>query len=355
MPTFVVWCTIFGQFWFVAVMAYRQNQSGYSSSRKWKGGRKSSSSSSWKKRRVSKKSSGSSGKSNVRALQKIVREEAAHLMRGPTQKVTVMSFPAELKFWSQSELSKYAYFRVPVTQAIPLRRGAGVDDDDRYRRGNEVYVKGVCVRMLVSYAVSVGVMGVCYPAKVQDEAIEVLNEPATSFLLGTKEGDACRLLTLEETRFADSKDAPFNVVRGSDGLPMLDSPDQSLFNCRLAKGAGAPVGEARWRVEKNGEIRKGRSFAAEFHVSGNMRTRDWGAPGGYTQMDTRVVEVYWEIDKKIEFVAEMSRQPVFEHHLELMFGVQGLGVYTGADYGKDCAKPVDGGCVSNVMVDVYYA
>jgi hypothetical protein len=138
---------------------------------------------------------------------------------------------------------------------------------------------------------------------------------------------------------------------------MLDSPDQTLFNSRLAKGAGAPVGEARWRVEKGGDIKKGKTFAAEFHVDSVMRTQNWGAQGGgsgYTQMDTRVIEVYWEIDKEVEFVAEMSRQPVFEHHLELMMGVQALKVLT-PESGKEHVIPIECGRVSNVMVDVYYS
>lgn len=341
-------------------MAYRRNGSGYYPKRNSKGYRKASSSSTsyGKKRRVGKKSS---GKTNNRALQKIVREETIKALRGPAQRVSVTSFPVEVPICSESERSKYSYFRVPVTQVIPLQRGPGLPADDRWRRQNKVYVKGVCVRMLVSYAITVGVMGVCYPAKVQKAAISVDGEPAHSFLLGKKDAKTIRLLSLEETEFVASKDGPFSVVCGANGVAMLDSPDQSLFNCRLAKGAGAPVGEARWRVEKGGAVQKGRTFAAEFHVTSNMRTPNSGALGGHCQMDTRVIEVYWEIDKEIEFVAEMSRQPVFENHLELMFGVQALKVLS-AESGSVTSTsgtahliPVECGRISNVMVDVYYS
>jgi len=301
------------------------------------------------------------GKKGVKSLQKLVREEARKVvMREERQRFTLTSFPGEITFWSSSPRLDYAYFRIPVTQAIPVQRSSGAEPNESWRRRNKVCVKGVSVRMKISYATSVQLMGVCYPARVQAEHVPMMaasdDRPPSCFLLGRKDGSAFRLMSLQETGFL-SKDGPFEVITGLKGDLILNSPDQSLFSSRLAKGAGAPVGKARWRVEKGSSSQKeGRTFNAEFHVTSNMRTPNWGAPGGHVQMDTRVVEVFFAVDQEVEFKDSSSIEPVFEPHLELMFGVKAMQVSVGkvVDGKHVDIGPVEAGMVSDVMVDIYY-
>ncbi len=295
----------------------------------------------------------STTKSSV-TMKKMVREIAADMLRGPGQKVTVSAVPTPIPIYAQSERAGYVYFRVPVTQAIPLQRAADANPDDRWRRGNKIQVKGVCVRMTVSFATTIAVMGVCYPAKVQKDPIPLNGPPATSFFLGKKDGESTRLLAIGETGFLSSKDGPYSLVPGGqNGTLMLDSPDQSLFNCRLSKGPGAPVGKVRWRASKGEKILSGQTFSQEFHVTSGMRTQDWGGPGGYTQMDSRCIEAYWSLGREVEFADALDGRTVFDPHLELMFGIRVPGAL-GPGAGKQYTAPVEAGIVTNVMVDVYY-
>jgi hypothetical protein len=309
-----------------------------------------------RKRRYFKKSTTS--RKNGSSLQKMIRQEAAKVLRGPRRKVSLVAVPERVPFFSESDLLQYSYFRVPVTQSISLQPGSR----------NKVFVKGICVRMKISYAQSVAVTGVCYPAKVQTVAIPVESMSVTdgmemkSFLLGQKDGRSVRLMTLEETNFLH-KDGPFAVVpgRGSDEKGSarweLDSNDQTLFTARLAKGAGAPLGKVRWRTEKNGPTKEGTTFHDEFHVNGIMRTLNWGAPGGHVQMDTRNVEVYFLVGKELEFSDSVSGIPVFEPHLELMFGVRAMQVNSMKTHDGQRADigALEAGTVSDLRVDVYYS
>lgn len=259
------------------------------------------------------------------------------------------TLPREIEISISSAPFNYSYFRVPVTQAIPVQtvqRPASADLDDLWRQS--VYVKGVSVRFSLRYAVNFGISGEYYAAGFQKEGIELCGEPPSSFAVGKEEGNSSRLLMLEETRFLESKNSPFHVFAGPSGDPILDSPDQSLYNCRLAKGDGGPVGKAHWRVEKGGQHRTGRSFYAEFNVTSLMRTNNWGAEGGHVQYDTRSVEAYFEIEREMEFVHKESGMPVFKDPLELIFEVKAM---------KTLAKeisPVPCGHVSGILVDIYY-
>lgn len=309
-----------------------------------------------RKRRFFKKSTAS--RKGGSSLQKMIRQEATKLLRGPRQKVSLIAVPDRVPFWSESALLRYSHFRVPVTQSISLQPGSR----------NKVFVKAVCVRMKISYAQSVAVMGVCYPAKVQTEPIPIQSMSQTdgmemkSFLLGCKEGETVRLMALEETKFL-CKDGPFAVVPSRErerkgGVQWeLDSNDQTLFTARLAKGAGAPLGKVRWRTEKNGPVREGKTFHEEFHVNGIMRTMNWGQPGGHVQMDTRNVEVYFSVEKELEFVDAVSGVPVFEPHLELMFGVRAMQVNSMKTHDGQRADigALEAGTVSDLRVDVYYS
>lgn len=343
-------------FWFrwALKMAYRQG-GGYG--RKFYG--KSYRGKSWttKKRRYGKKKSVK--KSGSAVMRKLVREEAKRVLE-KRQRVTMVSFPGDVVFYSSPLYAGYSYFRVPVSQAIPVQRGLGAPPDPRWREGDKIHVRYACVRMNVNFATSVAMMGVCYPARVQAEPVRMESagedRPATSFALGRKDGKAYRLLNLRETNFL-SQDGPFEVIPGDGDAFMLHSNDQSLFNARLAKGAGAPVGKVQWRLEKHGRVEKGQTFGAEFHIASNMRTPDWGKPGGYVQMDTRTVEVYFAIDKVVEFQRAESNIPVFDPHLELMFGVRAmqLSVPKSLDGKSIDLGAVEAGSVSNVMVDLGFS
>jgi hypothetical protein len=216
-----------------------------------------------------------------------------------------------------------------------------------------VKVTKVCVRIIITYATTVSVMGVCYPAKDQVEPIVLEGVPVTQFGVGKKHGGTTRLLTVQETGFLSSKDVPFSLVQGADGVMILDSPDQSLFNCRLAKGPGAPIGDARWQQEKGGKVQKGHTFSQDFHVSSAMRSADWVKNGEYSQMDSQCLEVNWKLNRDVESVNALGDATVFDPHLELMFGLRVRDVL-GPESSVDFASPLEAGRVTNVMVDVYY-
>ncbi|KAF1808045.1 hypothetical protein P152DRAFT_453174 [Eremomyces bilateralis CBS 781.70] len=331
----------------------------YSSSRKGYGRKP------YKKRMPLKKRSGKKtiGKAVVsRVVQRAVKDEVARLAKGPPQKVILRGHPDKVILCSEGPQAAESYFRVPITQVIPVQRSMNSGPDSCWRRTDKVHIKGVGVRLKLTFATSVQVMGVCYPARVQEKLVETDGgggDIPTTFRVGFEDQTAkrVRLLRVEETNFLRvAKDGPFSVIPGPKGSIMFDSTDHSLFNCRLADGPGQPVGEARWKVGEDEKRKSGRTFAQEYHVSGIMRTQNWApnTPGGYVQYDTRDIQVYWALDKKMEFATSEGNLPVFEPNLELMFGVRALGAILPKD-GNRGMGPLEYGWLSNLMLDVYYS
>jgi hypothetical protein len=284
-------------------------------------------------------------KSEVLAIMKQV-------MRGSRKKVQLRGVPDNLLVFAGPALGPYCYGRLPVTQAIPQQRGAENDADSRWRGGDKVHIKGVSIRARISFSAPVEMMAVLYPAKVQDEEIAVDGNPPDRFNIGRSQKDAPgghRLLSLIETNMQnDSKEGPFAVVPGVNGTLFMDSPDRSLFNCRLSSGPGAPIGAVRWKKDADLDSKDyvtGQTYHQEFRPTISCISG---------QRDSRAVQIYFEVNKEVEFLSAGSSSLVFSPHYEIMLGVRGMECGMLRDDGLDLRK-ANVGVLSNLMVDVYYS
>jgi hypothetical protein len=184
-----------------------------------------------------------------------------------------------------------------------------------------------------------------YPNKMERSASEIEGEPPTEFHYGVDEKSIpgnMRLLTLDETFVVSGKkEGPFAVVRSPEGVAVADSPDRSLFGCRLTSGPAAPVGEARWKKDIGSkDVSKGRTYYEQFR------------PTSVSDRESKAIEIYWSVNKEMEFVSAGSGELVFSPHLEILCGVRGTN--TSFLFGPESAKDTVAGVVKNLIVDVYY-
>jgi len=273
--------------------------------------------------------------------------------------------PDSVSFYYGGERSNEHYFRVPVRPNIPIQCFVRAHADDRLRSSERGFVKGARVRFKLESRVDVEVSGICYDARSQKEVIPMAvaaGELPSTFSIGRKE-KACgsRLLTLSETNFLSSKDSPFNVLTGPNGMAMLDSPAQRLFTARLAKGAAGLVGKAEWDEVVGGAkvVRRGRRYHQQFLLNGPMCAQ---AVGGMTRCvlyHSWEIEVYFDIKKEVELGSTDANGLVFDPPFEIMFEVKPL-VTVGHDVdardveGPQQIDPMVGGHVSNLMLNLYF-
>jgi hypothetical protein len=89
-------------------------------------------------------------------------------------------------------------------------------------------------------------------------------------------------------------------------------------------------------------------FKREHNVTSNMRTSDWTSTTGYTQFDSKTVEVYFEIGLYYEYRHESGREVVWDKPLELFFGVKAKTRYSNFSTSLEC------GNVNGFICDIYY-
>jgi hypothetical protein len=301
------------------------------------------------KKRSSYPKKGGTGKSSSYS-KNVLRSVVKEMLRGPPQKVLLKGVPDQVVFFDNAPMNDCCYFRVPVSQAIPNQRGANAAPDSRWRESNKILIKGVSFRSRIDFTGTCEVMAVVYPAKIQTQSIPLRGSPAAEFYFGQDEKNfpgGTRLLTLNETGLLNSsKEGPFAVVPGADGSLFVDSADRSLFECRLSTGPSAPVGEARWKKSMDSkEVTKGRTYYQQFSLSSGM-----------AQRDSRSIQVYWDINKEVEFVSSGSDSLIMDPHLELLVGVRGVktsSLLRSKGELDDLQRL--GGVLRNVVVDVYYS
>jgi len=283
-------------------------------------------------------------------VKKMVEEKLKESCSKLQEKVTLTADMREISVFSQGPRVLQSYFRVPVTAAIPTQRLAGVGPDDRYRLTKHLRLSGVALRFVLHFSRSVDVFAMCYPAKVQRSAtaVAVQGDPVHTFALGTGAATARRLLTGPETNMLNSH-GPFAVRPGPNAGIVLDAIDDTLFTCQLARHEGRPIGKVSW---KNGigkeEVKKGMIYKDTY-----LRTQNWNdnpnAARGYVQSDSVVVQVYFDLGKDLKFVTEVGSEPVFEHPLEILFGVRVCG--TNGNTGV--AEDVTAASIEGFTIDLY--
>jgi hypothetical protein len=140
-----------------------------------------------KKRRTRSSASGVYKKTKTKRyeLKDYIRKEAAKVVREgigqASQKLTLRAQFDSFPVFSEGAAASRNYWRVPITAAIPPRRGKNEEPDDRHREKNKVFIKGVSARCMVDFATTIGVLGVCYEDRVQTLPIGLLKAPGSAF------------------------------------------------------------------------------------------------------------------------------------------------------------------------------
>lgn len=235
------------------------------------------------------------------------RESNQRVLRSD-EKVTIVG-DADIPVWGEGDGVGKAYWRVPITSAIPIRQPAGAGPDDRHRESKKVFVRGVCVRFVIMLhaAHTVDIIGVLYNAKVQVSSSGEykpvrLDGMSHTFHIGAGSAEKQRLLTIEETQML-SRGGPFGMINGANGQA-LDAIDGTLFTARLASGKGGPIGKVGWRDQGQNE-RQGRIFRDTFRGS-NLMTLNYmndlsvtaNLGSGYTH-DSKQYEIWFEINRLV--------------------------------------------------------
>jgi hypothetical protein len=153
----------------------------------------------------------------------------------PAQKLTLRAQFDSFPVFSEAVDANRNYWRLPITAAIPPQRGANQGLDDRHRRKDKVFT-GVSVRFVLDYVTTVGVIGVCYENRVQTVPIAMTAQPGAQtfdrFTMVVSSSSKARLSTLADVNMLH-QDGPFAVIRVRTINLDLDSPDKTLFNCRI--------------------------------------------------------------------------------------------------------------------------
>ncbi|KAI1522577.1 hypothetical protein PtrSN002B_012173 [Pyrenophora tritici-repentis] len=292
----------------------------------------------------------------------VVQRKLDALERGVKNNVILRGYPHVPFAYAGVEESKYSYFGVPVTLALPPQDPKVAPYiSDRYRRSRIVTLTGVTVLLNVTSTYAFQVSAVLYAAPPGQEPCHVqygANGIPTHFPLGVKTPAQNRLMSLEETGFTSGRDGPYEVIadRGpadSEGqVPCsfsLASPDGTVYECPLSKGAGAPLGKVDFSFGSRG--------TDGYQKFKDCRTVNHTVPvrssnGGSDAVALRTpLKMHWKIERRIEFLLEDSNM-VVQQHLQVMIMVRSLGVVTGGD-GKG---PVlrECGQVENAMATVFF-
>jgi hypothetical protein len=272
----------------------------------------------------------------------------------PAPKLTLRAQFDSFPVFSEAVDANRNYWRLPITAAIPPQRGANQGLDDRHRRKDKVFT-GVSVRFVLDYATMVGVFQICYENRGPTDPIAMMAQPGAQIFDRFTMGDSTsttkgRLSTLAEVNILHL-DGPFAVNRVRTIGLELDSPDKSPFNCRMSGHDGGPISKVSWKEVKDGlttKVEKQKMFKREYNVTSNMSTVDWASAKGYTQFDSKTVDVYFEIGQYYEYRHELGRDVVWDKPLELLFGVKAKTRFS------NFQTPLECGNVNGFVCDIYY-
>jgi hypothetical protein len=73
----------------------------------------------------------------------MIAEAVKKAMRQPSQKIQLRGAPEEAPCFTGGSAGQYCYFRVPVSQAIPLQQAAEERSNDRWRDSNKIRIRSV--------------------------------------------------------------------------------------------------------------------------------------------------------------------------------------------------------------------
>ena len=200
----------------------------------------------------------------------------------PQPKVTVRASKGRYPYCMDRGHRSLGYWRIPVTDLIPLERVNSGETGEPSRVRGEVHVRGVDVRFVINMAVGTSVVGAMYDAKIQSDPVAIsngVNGRPEYFTIGSRGA----LLSTDGVGMV-TEDGPFAIVSGGHGVS-LDSPDGSLHLARMNMGERRPVGEAQWENKE----RKGKVFRQDFRLEGLPQ---WTG-GGYVESYVDVSTLRW--------------------------------------------------------------
>lgn len=304
--------------------------------------------------RYSKKSSAKPGQKQLYELAK----KAAREVNSVRHIATAQSAPNVVGFHRYDNYRDWKYMLAPVTKLIPLQRPPKASADARWRTSNTVLITGVGVRVEFAHEDPVRVMALVFPSKVRKEPIEIgarTGEFVSQFPHGMDDTriKLTRLLTAQETGLDCTKDGPFAVIseprEDNSRAPFhLEGGTDSLFDATLSKGGGAPIGMCSWKLGENGAIKTGRTYSQDF---AGPEPNGTGPP----RLLESKAEMFFKMNKKVEFADVYDNATVFDPDMELLFGIESK-VYSPVApvLAKGQLHPFPSGLLRKLRVKVYY-
>jgi len=226
------------------------------------------------------------------------------------------------------------YWRIPVTDAIPLEQVNSGESGEPSRVRGQVYVTGVDVRFTVNMAASTSVVGAMYNAGVRSDPVAISNGAngrPECFTMGAPSAVDENVGMLLSTNGVSmvTEDGPFAVMSGGHGIS-LDSPDGSLHLARIKTRGGGPVGKV---------------FRQDFQLAGPPQL-------GCRRYEEKSVKAYFPVRKWFEYGSNDDGVLEFERPLEIVMGVKSKVIDDGSM--TDSSGRIEAGNVTGVMVDVYW-
>lgn len=315
----------------------------------YKKGSSSGKKTAWRKKktsgRVSKKGSGKTGTTKLKSLvAQEVRKELQSGAQNERKKVTMALRLPETGVYANGKMQLNNCIRIPITSSIPSQAGAGDGPDERRRESNKIKVTGVNVR--ASFSVSDEMRLMMFVYEPHQTVQRHLNTVGLATVPSATEGyipeEFATMMAPFGTLGLVSKHGPLMVKKAGETL-VLDSVDGSIFESRVAKHAGRPIGAV---------VRK------KFGGGGLRRTLNWnqsaaeGVGLGYTAWSTHMVNEYFELNKTYSYMYECVNDQQFERNVEMLLYVdcpseEGLKM-------ASKAQELMGARIRNVIVDIYY-
>jgi hypothetical protein len=294
--------------------------------------------------RVSKKSG---GKPATAKLKTIIAQEVRNELRSGVQsekkKVTMELRLSETGIYLNGKAALNNCLRIPITKSIPAQAGAGQAPDERRRDSNKIKVTGVNVRASFSVSDELRMAMFVYEPHqaVRLRLDKVPLETVPSASAGHVPEEFKTMMVPFENLGVVSNHGPLMVKKAGSQIA-LDSVDGSVFESRVAKHAGRPIGAV---------------FRKKFGGGGLRRTLNWnqsaadGVGLGYTAWTTHMVNEFFEVNKTYSYMYEVSNDQQFERDAEMLMYVDcpSLEGITLPD-----TVPVAGAKFRNVIIDVYY-
>jgi hypothetical protein len=296
--------------------------------------------------RITKTRGKSNPKDTLKAImRKVIREETNAVSLGNTKKIIVRSTPEQLAVSLGGGTESRYIYRIPATQAIPTQKPNNIGQDNRFRTHNKVNVVGASLRVCIDYYAETRVMAFLHQPGEDSTRVHRITmvsngggRPASMFNPGPL---GCVAYTLEESGFLE-KDGPFELVRFGNSED-LNCVDKTLYTARMSTDQSRPIGTIEPKIDG---IRK--KPVSVFRAK--MRNSGTGVSDSVDLSKTMDIELYFDIDKVMEFEREEGQAIRFNQELEICLAVD----CPMSNLNKTNVIGADGAYINGIVLEVYY-